>query len=263
MDGGTGTIAADMHVHVYPCHNARLVVDSLRSNMARIAPGAAQAAFLAERHDCSFFDGLQHGKVPDGYRVLQTAERNALVLQSEDGQAITLFAGRQIISEERIEVLSLTADVRELDGQPASTVVKKVLEVGGLPVVSWAPGKWLGRRGAVVLELLNEFSGMGLFAGDSTLRPRFFPEPGLMKFARYRGIEVVAGSDPLPFAGEETVAGSYVSLWDGRIIADCPVKSVRDLIRAGAPRTAGSRTALPGVLRRLVLNARVRGKRHG
>jgi hypothetical protein len=47
-------VVADTHVHLYPCYDLEVALQSLARNLARTAAGA-HAAFFAERSDCRAF----------------------------------------------------------------------------------------------------------------------------------------------------------------------------------------------------------------
>jgi hypothetical protein len=114
-----------------------------------------------------------------------------------------------------------------------------------------------GRR-RIVEGLLEGTSPKDLLIGDSSLRPAGWPEPGLMRAARRAGFRIVAGSDPLPFAGEERMLGRYGVAGDGAFDPRCPAASLRRWLNdpASAFRRVGTRSPLAQVLRRLAGNAR-------
>jgi hypothetical protein len=257
-------IVTDTHVHLYPCYDLGLAIRNLVENLNRVAAGGAVcAAFLAERADCCFFRDLRTGKigaVSPGLAILPTMEENGLVLVENGQPRLYLFAGRQVATAERIEILALTVDAAVPDGLSAEETVRRILAAGGVPVLSWAPGKWFFKRRKVVKALINGFGPGQILIGDTSLRPAVWPEPGLMRLARSKGLGVVAGSDPLPFAGEEGRMGSYVSVLDGPFSPDGPVISVRAVLKSAGPGAArvGRRGSLWDVLARLRKNARAR-----
>jgi len=226
-------VVADTHLHLYPCYDSAAFFDRLRRNLLGYRADA-RAALLAERFDCDAFGELEAGRLRTGSAsVRETGESGALLVRW-NGDGVFLFAGRQIVTAERIEVLAAVTASRIADGAPAAETVQAVIDGGGVPIVSWAPGKWFGRRGAIVAALLDRFSPGQLLLGDSTLRPTVWPTPRLMRAARRRGFPVVAGSDPLPFRGEERFAGAYASRIEGAFDPNRPVSSMRQLLRAGA-----------------------------
>jgi hypothetical protein len=212
------TVIADTHVHIYPFHDRVALLDGAFRRLAALAPTAgASAICLTERHDCHAFRDLP------GERV----ETNAV--KWGDGW---IFAGRQIVTRERLEVLALTIDAELADGQPIADVLQRIRDAGGVPVLSWAPGKWFFKRGEVMTKLIETSAPGDFLLGDTSLRPTIWPEPCLMSAAQKRGFSIVAGSDPLPVRGEEEIAGTYATVIEGNFDAAKPVSSMRALLKA-------------------------------
>ena len=166
-------IIVDTHVHIYPCYDVPIALANLFDNLSRIGGSADKAVCLAERYDCHFFDELKR----DGGRSLGAAydmevvAENALRITAGAVGRLWLFAGRQIVTAERIEILALTVGDVACQGDEARNVVRKILADGGKPVVSWAPGKWFFKRGSVVEAQMREFSPGDILFGDTSLRP--------------------------------------------------------------------------------------------
>ncbi|MBN2301630.1 MAG: hypothetical protein JXN60_03840 [Lentisphaerae bacterium] len=227
------TVIADTHFHMYPCYNLDSSLRYLWKNLSSHGYADAQkAAFLVERHDCHFFDELAAGAVKTNEIESQSILESAcLCIKFGDcSDDMLVFAGRQIVTAERIEILGLTMISSVPDGLSANETVAAILESSGTPVLAWAPGKWLFKRAAVVEKLFEEFAPGQLLVGDTALRPIIWAEPVLMRKARLSGFTVVAGSDPLPFAGEETRMGGYATMLRGQINALYPVTTVRRLL---------------------------------
>jgi len=147
------------------------------------------------------------------------------------------------------------------DGLPAAEVIRRVLAAGGIPVLAWAPGKWWFQRGRVVAELLRCFPPEQVLLGDTSLRPLGWGEPCRMRAARRQGYGMVAGSDPLPFVGDDRHMGTYGTLLPGDLDLRRPVTSARDALRqsrAGV-RLLGRRGDPVTVARRLWRNSRMGG----
>lgn len=252
------TLVADGHVHLYPFYDLPRALASLEGNLRRHGIPGTPAGFLAERSDCHLFEDLREGRLRlTGVPLRPTGDEGSLVLAGEGGPRLFLFAGRQIVTAERLEVLALTVDLPLEDGLPAAKVVERTLDAGGVPVLAWAPGKWLFARGAVVSELLLRFSPGELLLGDTTLRPSLWGVPRLMRDGRRRGFGVFAGSDPLPFPGEERMLGRYATVLEGQIDSGSPVDGVRRALASsgGLGVHVGSRGGVVATLRRLWGNA--------
>ncbi|MHB1348500.1 MAG: hypothetical protein ACYCYR_01380 [Desulfobulbaceae bacterium] len=257
-------LIADAHVHVYPFHSPQLVLDVLRRNLVAMDRDAICLAFLAERADCRFFADLaQRGSRLLDRPVVADRLGECLVLREHNFPDLYLFAGRQIVTRERIEILALTTDVAPADGLPAAETVTRILEGGGIPVLSWAPGKWFLARKKVVAGLLERFSPGSLLVGDSSLRPRCWLMPVLMKQAIARGFGLVVGSDPLPVPGEEAMIGTYGFSVDAEFAPEDPVRSIRTILGHPGfrPRLRGTRGGPLKTMRRLFANYRA-GRRH-
>ena len=251
-------IVADTHVHLYPCYRLETALRMLATRLAVLAPGAAPGAILAERAECHFFRDALQAHVPMADSAVETCgpeSRRALRVRLGACPPFHLIPGRQVAAVEGIEILALTVDHPFSDGTPAREVILAALEQGAIPVLSWAPGKWLGRREKVVSRLLAEFGPDKLLLGDTTLRPRGWGEPAAMRLAAAEGRAILAGSDPLPFAGEERRLGAYATLAQGTMDDADPVGSVRQaLLTARGGRRVGARGQPSEVLYRLIRN---------
>lgn len=258
-------LIADTHVHVYPCHDSARTFKSLLENLQALSVSAAKALFLTERADCHFFRDLAEGRVEPpvpGTAFSVSAERECVTLGRTEGGDMVIFAGRQIVTRERLEILALTLDQPFPEGETAEAVIAAVLQAGGVPVLSWAPGKWFFGRGRVVASLIERFKPGELLIGDTSLRPIGWPEPILMRRARRAGLTVLAGSDPLPVAGEEIHAGCYASLLDIDLEDNTPVVAIRRAFKSPGlgTKTVGRRSGPFEVWSRLQGHARQAGR---
>lgn len=256
-------LIADTHVHIYPCYNIQQSLNRLRTNLSRLDRQAICVAFLAERSDCHYYEAFKENTIelssPDlEIRCLE----NALLFRENGHPDLYLFPGRQIITREKIEILSLTVDLKIKDGVLAQEVIELIRERDGLPVLSWAPGKWFFKRKKVVEKLLASNKPGSLLIGDTTLRPTCWPQPLLMKKAARKGFTIVSGSDPLPFAGEEQVMGHYGVSITCDFDEQDPVGSIRSLLVQPGLKLplAGKRGDLFSTLLRLFKNARAKTK---
>jgi len=240
-------IIADTHLHIYPEYN---LAESLREYTIRLnalAPSAVCAGFMAERHDCHIYRALAEGdSQPENIAVKVLDGGSCLELQCFNAPLLYLVPGRQIVTAERVELLCLGVDADIPDGLPAETAIHRIREVGGAAVLTWAVGKWLFKRAAVVDDLLKTFSPQELLIGDSAMRPVFWPTPRPMRFARKNGYRVIAGSDPLPAAGEERVMGSYASLFSIGFDPEKPGTSLKSALYNpdAAIKSVGSRSGI-------------------
>jgi hypothetical protein len=256
------------HAHLYPFYEVPRLLLAALDQMPRIAPTDQRVLCLAERADCSFFQSLAQDEIRlpgDRWRIVAwDPDGGVKIRHLPDHRDLWILAGRQIVSAERIEVCSLFSDEPIEDGRPARDIIRAILDTGGLPALDWAPGKWLFKRGKLVRRLVAEFPPAQLILIDTSLRPIGWPAPRLYAAARKQGRAILAGSDPLPFAGEEDLAGSYRCTFSipapddpARLVA--PLKAA--LISGSTPIAFGGRRGgLVSVLRRLRRNAQEKQK---
>jgi hypothetical protein len=240
---------------------------TLAANLGALAdrhkPGASLLAMLTERHDCDFFKQLKSGTIRPASSDISLAPcDDAECLSLRIGEhTLTLIAGRQIVSRERIEILALGTSAIIDDAQSATDVIRRIQDAGGIPVLSWAPGKWMFKREGIIRKLFQSLQPGDALAGDTTLRPIGWREPGIMREARQRGFGVIAGSDPLPFAGEEDYMGTYATACDAEIDPNAPLASLKAALVSGPDRVAvGHRCTVWPWLRRLRRNAKARSQ---
>lgn len=226
-------IALDTHVHIYPFYDLHRLLDSAHRNLTRHAPGAERLALcLTERAGHFAFEAMaRRDLAPHIWKVEATPDRNILRARTEDGRALYLMAGRQLIAAERIEVLALGADLRLDDGLPARDLLARVREGGALPVLPWGLGKWWGARGKLMQHLVDS-SAPGDFAlGDTYLLPALAFRPTLLRQAEQRGFRVLAGTDPLGHKGEEELVGHYGVCTDMQLDEQRPGASLLEVLR--------------------------------
>jgi hypothetical protein len=259
----------DSHVHIYPEYPLEVFFNTAFSNLKALASrhSTAQSAplmlalILTERFDCHFFKELSTNKIDlrsFGYQAKSLAEEGCLAITNKTNQTIYLYAGRQIVTKERLEILALTADVDIADGQSFSDVMKQVIAANAMPVLNWAPGKWMFKRWPIVKKIIEEVSPEKLLICDTTLRPSCYPEPCLMKEARKNGFKLIAGSDPLPLPGEEALVGSYGIYSEVSIDVERPVSSMHDILLNHAIKLqiVGKRGGVVKTVGRLVRHSR-------
>ncbi len=207
------TTLLDTHLHLYPTYDLSLAFNNLLDRSASLGEQVSRAACLAERHDCQYFERLRDGNIKlDGF-VLECPEENEIsLIRDKDGLSLTVLPGRQVITRENIEILALACPEMIDDGQPALDIIFQLNQLNRIPVLTWSPGKWFGKRGELVKRLISELDKQDFLIGDTTLRPYGWPTPRLMKRAQDIGFAIVAGSDPLPFSGEESWLGAYYTV---------------------------------------------------
>ncbi|WP_052812761.1 hypothetical protein [Desulfonatronum thioautotrophicum] len=242
---------ADTHVHIYPhydlhaflvqaCRNLDRCVSSTTSATAHPLP--IRVLYLAESAGCDWYQQILNGQIPmPGDWSLRTARSaSCLTVSHADHGELHIVPGRQIATEERLEVLGLAMSAPVPDGLPLPQALARIEAAGGTPVLPWAVGKWLFKRGRTLENLLRTTPPGRFLLGDSAMRPAPGPLPRLMRLARDLGFGLTAGSDPLPLPGEEQLVGSFALSTDTRFSPDTPADLLRELLRK-QPSLTGSR----------------------
>jgi hypothetical protein len=230
----------DSHVHFHRCFDPTRFLSAALANLRAAAaesgvPGpVAGFLMLTESAGESAFRRLRSGAlVPDQpWKLRPTGEERSLVAESDAPDAVTLVAGRQIVTRDRLEVLALGTLDELPDGLPFAETVARVKESGAVAVIPWGFGKWWFRRGRLVGELVRASRGETLFLGDNGGRLRYAPRPRLFEEAARHGVYVLPGSDPLPFPSQNTRAGGFGCLIEGAINDDRPAESLLALLGA-------------------------------
>ena len=153
--------------------------------------------------------------------------------------AIYILAGRQIVTKEDLEVLALATDSCFEEGQPLEKTIQAVLKKGGIPVVPWGFGKWIGTRGRHLQRLVKS-APMGLFFADSSSRPTFWSEPLLFDRARRNGLAILSGTDPFPLKSEVNRVGLAGFKIAGILDDARPATSLRQALLSASRALRGS-----------------------
>jgi hypothetical protein len=240
------SLVIDSHVHLYPNFNLETAFTSGLNNLRRWGGKAPSvyALLLTERSDCNLFDQLAQKQNIGPFKIVTGA--GFLRLQSMNQPELLLLPGRQIVSSEALEVCSLANTFFAPDRiYTCLELIKQIQAAGGVPALNWAPGKWLFKRSQVVRHLIDTVDPHSALIGDTSMRPVFWPTPTLMAYARKLGWRFVAGSDPLPFSGEENLLGRYACKLETEWDNAKPAESIRSsLLNPAAAITAiGRRSA--------------------
>jgi len=245
---GSMPVFIDGHVHIYPDFSldqfleAASVNFSRAAGMDRIAGEIQYVLALTESEGFNVFDELKQKAVaPDetgdgggsafSFSFHCTAEQESLIARKGD-VCMILVSGRQIISREKLELLSLCSSFTVKDRTLSlADLAETVAASGGLPVIPWGAGKWFGGRGRTVECLLQSDHEYPLFLGDSGNRPGFWPDGALFAEAADLCIPVLSGSDPLPLPFHVNRPGSFGTFIPyGLLSMDRPAASLLQLL---------------------------------
>ncbi len=228
----------DAHVHVHAAGDAAALLDAALANFtqaaARLSLGDWRGALLlSEMKQTAWFESVvAAGAVSVGKWQVTADPEDALLLRARGhGQELLVIAGRQVVTAEGVEVLTLATRERLPDGQSLDQTLRAASMAGALAVLPWAAGKWLGARGRLVNDALRR-QQPAVSAGDSGGRPAWWPVPQL---ALATGRPVISGTDPLPIRGDLQRVGSFGSWIAATPPASRPGAWLRDRLAAAQP----------------------------
>lgn len=159
-----------------------------------------------------------------------SSDRGALTVHPVIGLELHILAGRQVVTAEKLEVLALMTPEMFPDGRPLLEVVHAVKRAGGIPVIPWGFGKWMGRRGALLRNIIKQNPG-DLWLGDNGGRPVFWPRPNFFSLVEQAGGRVLPGSDPLPFPTELDNIANFGFWMQAPFNSETPVLSLKQALR--------------------------------
>lgn len=233
----------DGHVHLYPEYNLqsafKIGIENMKSALRKSKLNSSTQPItvwlLTERWDCHFFRQISESAKKfssNGLTIQPSPEKEAILFQENGRISHLILAGRQLVSNDGLEVLSLATDLFVEDRKfSTGELIQKVNESGGVPVLNWAPGKWFFNRGKIVREQIQNSKTNTFVVGDNPLRCTLWPTPQIMKEATNKGFKLIAGSDPLPFVGEENNIGTYCFATHAPFDMKKPVASIRQILR--------------------------------
>ncbi len=197
----------DAHVHIHACFPVEESLDSALEHFRGVAAGVdfSGVLMLAEPAASEGFSALRAASW-SRWRLEDVEDERVRRARRADGASLWLVAGFQVATDEGLEVLCLGCSRRPADRDPIECVVRRTRDAGGVAVVPWGAGKWLGRRGRILSRLIDALDDPGFFLGDNGGRPAAW-RPRHFARARRRGVRVLPGSDPLPFVSESRRIG--------------------------------------------------------
>jgi hypothetical protein len=243
-------ILVDAHVHIYDCFEINTLLDAASRNFNYAAEklglgnGFKAVLLLAETCRDNWFQRTREKSVQyqnssaaanqwEIYRTLDKAVLQARKLSEVTGdeEYIFIMAGRQIVTSEGLELLALVTDSLFKDGLPTSSTLSAVREQEAIPVLPWAVGKWLGKRGRLLSLLLETEARTDLCLGDNSGRPVFWQNPVHFQQAKIKGMHLLPGTDPLRFAAEVGRIGSFGFMVRGELSDIRPSSDLKQLLR--------------------------------
>ena len=239
-------IIADAHVHLYSCFNLEHLLDLTFNNFQReikaplAEPDFSGVLFLAETKAEKGFQRISNSaeKGPSQagefgeWTFWPTQENFSFYARSNQNgtKGLYIIAGRQITTAESLEILALGTIQEFEERKPLEELIPLISQSGAIPVVPWGVGKWIGRRGALIKDFLKRKDLPFFFLGDNRNRPIFWRRPNIFKMAGEKGINILPGSDPLPFPSETNRIGRFGFKVSGSIDPDYPFRDLKKLL---------------------------------
>lgn len=236
------TVFVDAHVHIYDCFDLSVFLSSAQQNFITAASQAADednysaVLFLTERSVENWFqwlvDAAVHEKelstAGDGNWRLQYNEKDSSIKAiNNQHPPLIIIPGRQVVTRESLEVLLLGTTKAYEDGVSISTLLEIVEEEDLISILPWGVGKWYGRRGEVIKDILENTTAKNLFIGDITGRPSLWPAPAQFEQAAKKGIRLLQGTDPLPIPAAAAMPGSYGFSLKMKLLAAMPARQIK------------------------------------
>jgi hypothetical protein len=238
-------VAVDSHVHLHDLSDPAALLDSALAAIRRNLGDRPLIAVLvvtepAAQPNFATLGEMTMRQLPTAgsasWRLDATGESISLRARNRTGDTIYLIAGQQLVTAENLELLALCALPAIPDGLDLPTTVERVRQAGGLPLLPWGVGKWLGRRGAIVSDFLAATHDGPVFVGDNGGRPAFWHSVPQFRQATAGGIRILRGSDPLRCSFRRRGAGSFGNLIDCPLDPDRPGHSLHQALTAADTR---------------------------
>jgi hypothetical protein len=250
----------DSHVHFHVCFTWDVFLEAAARNFAQVrrtlhvGSESAGCLMFTESAGANAFRSLVvqgRSKPARAWRAEATDEAESVLLRHANGDTIIVVAGRQVVTAEKLEVLSLCTAAEFPDGQPIRSLLNSVARDGAVAVIPWGFGKWWGRRGRVIRALLELHRDIPFCLGDNGGRARRLPRPSLFDVAADHGIPVLGGSDPLPLPRHVTRAGSYGFVLEDWCETSRPASVIKERLRAltHSPTAFGRLSSAPEMMR--------------
>ena len=236
-------ILADGHVHLHHCFDTEQVLDSAWDNFQKVAARQfnqteftallflteleQQDDFVRRKNQLESQKDIKVGK----WKLGKTQEELSLFAADADSnKKIILIAGHQIVTAEKLEVLALITTDKVKSGLSLDETVENIASAGGIPVLPWGVGKWIGSRGKILQNFIAKKPSSVLCLGDNGGRPIFWQRPSYFKEAEAKGLRILPGTDPLPLASECDRPGSFGFAIQGDISLDNPGEDIKQIL---------------------------------
>ena len=233
-------LIVDGHVHFYSCYDPNNFFDKAIKNMDAMFhskyPGEdkfTRILLFTEGKENDYFSRFKNNsKLGSSYKYkFENTQEDCSIILSKDSEPLCyILSGRQIVTRESLEVLSIASNQKIEDGLPIDDVVNTLIDNKQIAVLAWGVGKWLFKRGEIISDIIKKYHSPYLFIGDNSARPSFWQVPKLCHLAEKHNIRILRGSDPLPFSEETCRVGTFGFAIDGDFQVNNPAESFREIL---------------------------------
>lgn len=235
-------IVVDAHAHIHKCFDISYFLKSAYYNLKtklrlfKHDNSFTGTLLLVDTPDAEGFRRLldlvnrqsnSSGPTPKSWSLCRTNEETSLRFVLESGENIVVIAGRQIVSKENLEVLAIGTCRKFGESDRLKVLIREIDQVDAVPIIPWGVGKWIGKRGQIVEDLIHSSCIPQFFLGDNANRPAFWSRPPLFRKGEEKGIKNLPGSDPLPFPGEARRVGQFGFAMKGSLDSEAPTQDLR------------------------------------
>ncbi len=233
-------LIVDSHVHFYSCYDPDkffgVAIENMDAMFHSIYPGDnkfAKILLFTEGKQNDYFSQFKKKAIvgqKSDYLFETTSEDCSLILKKNNKLLCYIMAGRQIVTKENLEVLSIASNQKIPDGLPIDEVLQELISKKNIAVLAWGVGKWFFKRGKIIKDIIEKYHSPYLFIGDSSSRPSIWPIPKLYALAKKYNIGIISGSDPLPFAEEQSRVGKFGFLIEGDFQINKPAEYFHNIL---------------------------------
>jgi hypothetical protein len=246
------TVICDFHVHAYNCYDYQEFFKQIFLKISKLTQDSQETfcLVLCESENCNFYEQLKNDTISLPSEILISKSDDCLKI-SKHALSFFLFPGFQFNTSEKIELLGLFTEKRVPSGLGLYKSLELLKENSALAVINWAPGKWWGKRGQLINQLIKNNSDLVSTICDTSLRPKGYLTPLLTRQALIKNWKVIHGSDPLPFVEEVSLPLTYYSVLAGNFDPNNAKASMIKLIESQKANAQGARSSFFNLLIRL------------
>ena len=227
-------IIADAHVHLHDCFDLEHMLNSALNNFQNFSKlkgyhdNFNALLFLTEIGKRNKFFQLRN-YTKTNKTLIKNKLKNWDIYQTQEEVSLSV-SNQQIVTAEKLEVLALITNQDFEDSLSLEETIEKIVSVGGIPVLPWGVGKWIGKRGKILNEFLTKSNSPILFLGDNSGRPIFWLRPSYFQQAEAKGLKILPGTDPLPLIGESSRPGSFGFMIQDSLSKEKPGAHIKQIL---------------------------------